>query len=91
MGLDAEADAGYHFATSDKARSLLEAALKLPPAERALLAEQIWRSTGPGRSLDDPDYPRELERRAVETIAGRTPGRTWAEIKAALATEAPKR
>ena len=73
---------------SDEARTILEAALKLPEAERALLAEEIWRSTGPGRSLDDPDYLREVEQRAAKALAGPGGGRTWTEVKAALAFRA---
>ena len=74
---------------SEQARSLLEAALRLSPTERAELAEELWRSTGPGRSLDDPDYLREVERRAVAALAGRAEGRTWAEVKAALPIGTP--
>ena len=69
---------------SEEARSLLEAALRLTPSERAELAEILWRSTGPGRSLDDPDYLRAVERRAAVALAGHAAGRTWAEVKAAL-------
>jgi hypothetical protein len=40
---------------SEQVRTLLEAALRLSQSERAELAEELWRSTGPGRSLDDPE------------------------------------
>ena len=76
---------------SDDTRTLLEAALKLPQADRALLAEELWRSTGPGRSLDDPDYLREVERRAALAIAGKSEGRYWNEFRAALVAETAKR
>jgi putative addiction module component (TIGR02574 family) len=57
---------------SDDAQLLLSAALKLPPAEREQLAEQIY------RSLQDEDRPtaaeaREIERRVQEMRSGKVP------------------
>jgi putative addiction module component (TIGR02574 family) len=76
----------YGSTMSEQVRTLLEAALRLTASERAELAEELWRSTGPGRSLDDPAYLREVEQRAVAALAGRAAGRTWAEVKASLPT-----
>jgi putative addiction module component (TIGR02574 family) len=54
---------------SNEAELLLNAALKLPPEERELLAEQIY------RSLDDdgptPAQAQEIERRVQEVRSGK--------------------
>ncbi len=49
---------------------ILEAVLKLPEAERLLIATRLLDTlpdTLPGLSEDDPDFLQELERRAADT------------------------
>lgn len=70
-------------AASDEARRILEAAMRLPDAERAALATVLKDSVGDGSSLEEIEaaWIAEAERRREELRAGRTTAVSWQEVR----------
>jgi putative addiction module component (TIGR02574 family) len=67
---------------SENARTILEAALALPEAEREEIAERLLDSLPPDiNELDDEAFLAELLRRRDEMADGTDPGILWSELK----------
>ena len=67
---------------------LLDAALKLPPAEREELAERLLDSLDDGRSVDDmtdDELKAELDRRHAESLADPSVLIPWEEVRKRIA------
>jgi putative addiction module component (TIGR02574 family) len=68
---------------SDEAKRILEAAMRLPDAERAALATVLKDSVGDGASLDEIEaaWIAEAERRREDLRAGRTTSVPWQDVR----------
>ncbi len=66
-------------------QAIIDAALALPEAERALLAERLLESLAPEtEDLTDDDLFAELERRRAEFEQDPSTGVPWSEVKRQL-------
>ena len=69
---------------SDEARSVLEAALRLPVEEQESLSEALLDALGPPTfdtdKMTDEEYDAELDRRAAEVLSGKCLTMTWEEV-----------
>ena len=62
--------------------SILAAAIKLPPEERALLAEEMWASLPDQDALPfDEAWVAEVDRRSKEIDSGACELLSWEEVK----------
>jgi putative addiction module component (TIGR02574 family) len=63
-------------------QAILDAALALPEAERALLAERLLESVSPeADELTDDEFFAELERRRMEVEQGLVKPIPWSEVR----------
>ena len=67
---------------STDSNRILDAALSLPPGERADLAYRLLQSLKPPGvwSIDDPAFDAELERRMAAYESGQTPAEDWETV-----------
>ena len=65
------------------ASALLDEILKLPPAERLKLVEEIWDSLSPDERIEMPDWHRrELDRRLDDP--SERADQSWSDVQARL-------
>ena len=78
-------------AMTDKARALLEQALKLAPAERVKLANELWDSVDLADEAVEfelsPEWREAIERRVQGILSGKTKGIPASEAVALLRRE----
>jgi len=76
---------------TDNARTLLEQALKLTPAERVELANELWDSVDLADEADEfelsPEWREAIERRVQGIVSGKTKGIPANEAVAMLRRE----
>jgi putative addiction module component (TIGR02574 family) len=70
------------------ADTLLHEILKLPPADRLRLVEEIWNSLAPDQSVPVPEWHREELDRRLEDSSERA-GLSWADVQARLRSRKP--
>jgi putative addiction module component (TIGR02574 family) len=63
-------------------KTVFDAALALPAAERAALAEQLLASLSPDDGMDEEELAAELERRPSELERDPSGGIAWEQLKA---------
>jgi len=63
-------------------KTVFDAALALPEAERAALADQLLASLSPDGDMDEEELTAELERRASEFESDPSGGIPWEQLKA---------
>ena len=73
---------------TDRAQALLQAALTLPPDERAEVATELLASLDD--SSEDPSavqtaWAKEIERRARGALAGESTGEPWEDVRERVA------
>jgi putative addiction module component (TIGR02574 family) len=67
---------------TQQTQALLEVALALPEAERALLAERLLESLPEeGDELSEEELVAELDRRRAEIVEGKTKPIPWSDIR----------
>ena len=66
--------------------TVLQGALTLTPRERALLADELWRSVPAEEQGLDLTAPQreDLQRRLAEDAAGRSDPQPWAQVRSDL-------
>ena len=62
-------------------QALLDEAVKLPEAERLLLAERLLESLSPEENVTDDELFAELERRRTEVEQGTVRSILWSEVR----------
>jgi putative addiction module component (TIGR02574 family) len=66
---------------SPQTQAILEAALALPEAERALLVERLLETLSEeGEEMTEEELLAELDRRRAEMADGTDPGIPWSEL-----------
>ena len=71
-----------------RADALLDEILRLPPADRLRLVEEIWDSLAPDESVPLPDWHRQELDRRLEDPSER-PDLSWDEEQARLRSRKP--
>jgi putative addiction module component (TIGR02574 family) len=67
---------------SEQTKTLLDAALALPEAERAVLVEQLLESLSPEPDeMSDEEFLAELDRRRAEIEQGLVKPIPWSEVR----------
>jgi putative addiction module component (TIGR02574 family) len=67
---------------SSDAQQVFEAALRLPDAQRAKLADCLWESVGPTDDLEwEKAWSAEIARRIAEVDNGSVALQTWPEVR----------
>jgi putative addiction module component (TIGR02574 family) len=70
---------------TNRAKSLLDEAMRLPPDERAEMARKLLASTeGPVDAEAEAEWLREIERRAEEAEAPDWQGESWEVVQARI-------